>query len=55
MNKRVFGYNALLIMLWQNRVNKLAKKSTLKRENGPRGAQNWPKLAKKGENEYLGS
>ena len=47
---------SLLIMLWQNRVNKLAKKSTLNGENGPRGAQNLPKLAKKkGKNEYLSS
>ena len=46
---------SLLIMLWQNRVNKLAKKSTLNGENGPRGAQNGPKLAKKGGNEYLSS
>ena len=38
---------SLLIMSWQNRVDKLAKKSTINGENGPRGAQNGPKLAKK--------
>ena len=43
---------SLLIMLWQNRADKLAKKSTINGENGPRGAQNWQK---KGGNEYLGS
>ena len=46
---------SLLIMWWQNRADKLAKKSTINGENGPRGAQNGPKLAKKGGNEYLGS
>ena len=47
---------SLLIMSWQNRANKLAKKSTINGENGPRGAQNWQKLAKKWEkNEFLSS